>query len=168
MTFQKQVNIEMGFGIPGDIHTDGPTRTESLVMNSEGKQPNYVGYAFTKDATTNVAKAGGAIASGRVFAGILVNSKAYPLFGENGDTLAPTLSLPDNQRGDFLTMGDVVVKVATECKIGDLVAYDTTTGEISTVAAGSQAGSGKALIPNAVVYRFPATAGGLTVIRLTN
>ena len=169
MTFQKQVNIEMGFGVPGDIHTDGPTRTESLVMNSEGSQPNYVGNAFTKDNATSVAKVGGEIASGRVFAGILVNAKAYPLFGTNGDTLAPTLALPDHQRGDFLTMGDVVVKVATSCKIGDLVAYDTTTGELSTVAVGSSAGSGKVLIPNAVVYRFPVTTeGGLTVIRLTN
>lgn len=168
MTFQKQVNIEMGFGVPGDLHTDGPTRTESLTIKSDGKA-NNVGFAFTKDASTGVASVGGTVASGRVFAGILVNSKAYALYGKVGDTLSPSLALPDGHQGDFLTMGDVVVKVSTACKIGDLVAYDTTTGELSTVAVGGSAGSGKALIPNAVVYRFPVTAeGGLTVIRLTN
>lgn len=170
MAFQKNVNIEMGFGVPGDIHTSGPTRTESLVVNSEGAQLNLVGRAYTKDASKNVAKVGGEVASGRVFAGILVNSKAYALEGLSGDTLAPTLAVADNSQGDFLTMGDVVVQVSTACNIGDLVAYDTTTGELSTVAVGGTASSGKALIPNATVYRFPVTSGtgGLTVIRLTN
>lgn len=78
--------------------------------------------------------------------------------------------MADNTQADFLTMGDVVVQVSTPCKIGDLVAYDTTTGELSTVAVGGSASGGKALIPNATVYRFPVTSGsgGLTVIRLTN
>ena len=169
MAFQNSVNIEMGFGVQGDLHTTAPTRTESLIMDSEGAQKNIVGFAFTKNATTNIAKVGGEVANGRVFAGILVNSKAYALCGTEKGTLEPTLALPDNAQGDFLTMGDVVVKVTTACKIGDQVAYDTTTGELSTVAVGDSAGSGKALIPNAVVYRYPVTAeGGLTVIRLTN
>lgn len=170
MAFQKNVNIEMGFGVPGDIHTGGPTRTESLVVNSDGAQLNLVGRAFTKDASKNVAKVGGAIESGRVFAGILVNSKAYALTGLSGNPLAPTLAVADNTQADFLTMGDVVVQVSTACKIGDLVAYDTTTGELSTVAVGGSASSGKTLIPNATIYRFPVTSesGGLTVIRLTN
>lgn len=170
MAFQNTVNIEMGFGVVGDVHLDSPRRTESLVVNSEGAQQNLVGRAYTKDASTNIAKVGGEVASGRVFAGILVNSNAYAATGLAGDPLAPSLALADNAQGDFLTMGDVVVQVSTACKVGDLVAYDTTTGALSTVAVGGTAESGKALIPNATVYRFPVTAstGGLTVIRLTN
>lgn len=38
MTFQQKINIEQGFGVPGDIHLDSPMRAESLVMNSEGSQ----------------------------------------------------------------------------------------------------------------------------------
>lgn len=169
MAFQTKVNIEQGFGVPGDIHLDSPTRTESLIIDSNGANPNVVGYAFTKDASTNIAKVGGEIAAGRVFAGILVNSKEYPMYGTAEGALEASLAIKDGIHGDVLTMGDIVVRVTTSCKIGDLVAYDTTTGELSTVAVGGSAGAGKALIPNAVVYRYPVTAsGGLTVIRLTN
>lgn len=169
MTFQKQINIEQGFGVPGDIHLDSPMRAESLVMNSEGSQKNIIGYAFTKDASTNVAKVGGEIASGRVFAGILANSKEYPLHGTEKGVLEPTLALPDHSRGDFVTMGDVVVRVKSACKIGDFVVYDAVTGELSTVADKSSLG-GKQLVPNAVIYRYPVanSEGGLTVVRLTN
>ena len=169
MTFQREVGIAQGFGVPGDIHLDSPTRAENLLINSSGKK-NFYGYAFTKDATTNVAQVGGAIASGKVFAGVLANPKEAVLYGTENGTLEPTLAVPDLQRGDFVTMGDVVVHVATKCNIGDLVVYDTTTGELSTVAAGTaSAGSGKAFVPNAVIYRYPVTGnGGLTVIRLTN
>lgn len=91
------------------------------------------------------------------------------MYGTAEGALEASLAIKDGIHGDVLTMGDIVVRVTTSCKIGDLVAYDTTTGELSTVAVGGSAGSGKALIPNAVVYRYPVTAsGGLTVIRLTN
>lgn len=169
MTFQQKINIEQGFGVPGDIHLDSPMRAETLVMNSAGTQKNVVGYAFTKDAATNVAKVGGAIATGRVFAGILANSKEYALYGTEKGTLEPTLALPDNARGDFVTMGDVVIRVKTACKVGDFVVFDATTGELSIVADKSNLG-GKQLVPNAVIYRYPVTNsnGGLTVVRLTN
>ena len=127
MTFQKSVNIEQALGVPGDIHTTSPKRSEPLFVDSKGVNPNIVGFAFTKDTSTNIAQVGGAIANGRVFAGILANSKEYALFGVNGDTLAPTLALPDHQLGEFVTMGDLVVKVTTACKVGDFIAYDTTT-----------------------------------------
>ncbi|TCJ96152.1 hypothetical protein EV694_1704 [Volucribacter psittacicida] len=170
MAFQKTVQTEQGFGVPGDIHLNSPTRAESLLIQSGSGQKNIYGYCFTKDASTNIAKVGGEISSGRVFAGILANPKESISYGTEAGTLEPTLNIPDNQHGDFITMGDVVVKVSTKCAVGDLVVYDTTTGELSTVAAGTAtAGAGKAFVPNAVIYRYPVTAaGGLTVIRLTN
>lgn len=169
MAFQREVGFAQGFGVPGDIHLDSPTRAENLLIDSKGKKNSY-GYAFTKSNATNIATVGGEIKEGAVFAGILANPKEAVLFGNEKGTLEPTLSIPDGQRGDFVTMGDVVIHVATKCNIGDLVVYDISTGELSTVAAGTQqAGEGKAFVPNAAIYRYPVTAqGGLTVIRLTN
>lgn len=169
MTFQTKINIEQGFGVPGDIHLDSPMRAESLVIDSKGAQKNLVGYAYTKDTATNIAQVGGSVASGRIFAGILANSKAYPLYPSEEGTLAPSLALPDHVRGDFVTMGDVVIRIKGTAKIGDFVVFDSTTGEISAVADKSNLG-GKQLVPNAVIYRYPVTnsEGGLTVVRLTN
>ncbi|MGV7078483.1 structural cement protein Gp24 [Testudinibacter sp. P80/BLE/0925] len=169
MTFQKTVNFEQGFGVPGDIHLDSPIRAESLVVDSKGAQKNHYGYAYTKDASTNIAQVGGAIGAGKVFAGIMVNSKEAALYGGATGTLEPTLAIPDNSQADFAVMADIVVQVSTACKIGDFVVYDETTGALSTVADSSSLG-GKKLVPNAVVYRYPVTSesGGLTVVRLTN
>lgn len=69
MTFQASVNIEQGFGVPGELIVDGPQRAESLIVNSSGVN-NVIGYAFTKDASTNVASVGGVIGNGdSVFTG---------------------------------------------------------------------------------------------------
>ena len=70
MAFQSVVNQNLGFGVQGEILFDGPIRSESLIVNSSGAG-NTIGYAYTKDASTNVAQVGGTIATGRVFAGIL-------------------------------------------------------------------------------------------------
>lgn len=169
MAFQSTVPVLQGFGVPGDIHLEAPFRAEPLTVNSSGTA-NVYGNAFTKDASTNVAKVGGTIAVGTVFAGLLVNSKEATTYGTAAGTLEPTLNLPDNMIGDFAVMGDVVVKVSTACKVGDVLVYDTTTGALSTMAPGATAGAGKAAVPNAVIYRYPVTnaSGGLTVARLTN
>lgn len=169
MAFQKTVNFEQGFGVPGDLHLDSPIRAESLIVDSKGAQKNYYGYAYTKDASTNIAQVGGTIASGRVFAGIMVNSKDAVLYGTASGTLEPTLAIPDLSQANFAVMADVVINVTTACKTGDFVVYDKTTGELSTVADSNALG-GKQLVPNAVIYRYPVTSssGGLTVVRLTN
>lgn len=165
--FQSNVNIDLGFGVNGELIVDGPVRAESLIVNSSGAN-NTVGFAFTKSNSTNVASVGGAIASGVVFAGILVNPKDYALFGTTSGTLTPSLNLPDNAQGEFLTMGTIVVAVTGAANIGDQVQYNLTTGALSCVAPGASATTGNALVPNAVVYRYPTSASGLVAIRLTN
>lgn len=169
MAFQSNVPILQGFGVPGDIIYQSPFRAEPLTVVS-GANPNVYGYAYTKDAATNVAKVGGAIAAGRVFAGLLANSKEATTYGTSAGTLEPTLNLPDNMQGSFASMGDIVIQVPAACKVGDLVCYDTTTGALSTVAPGTAAPAGKALVPNTVIHRHAVTnaSGGLTVARLTN
>lgn len=168
MSFQSAVNIKYAFGVVGELIQDGPQRADSLIVNSNGANPNMVGYAFTKSNSTNVAAVGGSIAAGTVFAGILVNPKVYSSAGSTSDPLAATLQIPDNSQGEFLTMGTIVVNLATAFNIGDTVLYDTTTGELSTMAPGGTPGTGKAVVPNAVVWGYNSAAAGLGAIRLTN
>lgn len=164
--FQSSVNINLAFGVPGELIVDGPMRAESLTLDSSG---GTVGYAFTKSNSTGVATMGGTITNGStVFAGILVNPKVYAARGTTSSPLDVSMSLPGNANGEFLTMGTIVVYLAAAANIGDLVQYNTTTGALSTVAPGASATSGNALIPNAVVYRYPTSGAGLSAIRITN
>jgi len=166
-TFQSTVNINLGFGIPGELIVDGPQRVDSLTLDSAG---GTIGLAFTKSNSTNVATQGGAITSGStVFAGILVNPKAYASYGAvGGAPLDPTLFIGPYSQGEFLTMGTIVVTLVGAANIGDIIQYNTTTGVLSAVAPGSSAATGNALIPNAVVWNYPIAATGLTAIRITD
>jgi hypothetical protein len=166
-SFQSTVNINLGFGIPGELIVDGPQRVDSLSLDSNG---GTIGLAFTKSNTTNVATQGGTITSGStVFAGILVNPKVYASYGAvGGAPLDPTLFLPAYSQGEFMTMGTIVVNLVGSANIGDLVQYNTTTGVLSAVAPGSSATTGNALIPNCVVWYYPQSATGLTAIRITD
>lgn len=168
MSFQQTVNIEQGLGVPGSIYSDAPLRAERLNIYSNGRA-NVYGYAFTKNSTTNIAQVGGEVSSELVFAGILVNTKEAVLYGTTAGTLEPTLAIPDQSQGDFVTMGDVIVKVTSGCKIGDFVLYDRETGALSTTSDRNDL-KDKQLVPNAVIHAYPVTNndGGLTVVRLTN
>lgn len=236
MAFQSTVNINLAFGVPGELIVDGPQRVESLILNSNGSSVNTVGFAFTKDATTGIASIGGvigqgaasvtasisgttmtvtAVASGtlmigetlsgagvtagttitgyltgaggtgtytvsasqtvasttitasggtpRVLAGILANPKQYASIGTTAGTLTPTLNLPDNSQGDFLTMGTVVAYLNSAGNIGDAIYYNVNTGALYAAT-----GNTLATLPNAAVYRYPTAAAGLVAVRLTN
>jgi len=165
-TFQSTVNVNLGFGIPGELIVDGPQRVDSLTLDSTG---GTIGLAFTKSNSTNVATQGGTVGTGVLFAGILVNPKVYASYGAvGGDPLDPTLFLHGNSQGEFLTMGTIVVTLVGAANIGDIVQYNTTTGVLSAVAPGASATTGNALIPNAVVWNYPQSATGLTAIRITD
>jgi hypothetical protein len=244
MTFQSSVNVLQGFGVPGEVQLIGPMRAESLIINSNGLQPNTYGYVAFKSNSTNIAQMGGVASTGAssftgsitgttltvtgsptgavtigqtisgtnvtvgttitgyltgvgaagtytvsvsqsvtsttitgtggpdlLFAGIMANPKEATLWGTTSGTLTPTLVIPDNAQADFLTMGDVVVAINTACNIGDLFAYNVSTGALSTYALiGGSVPAGCLAVPNAVVYRYPVanSGGGLTVARLTN
>lgn len=165
-TFQSTVNVNLGFGVPGELIVDGPQRVDVLNLDSSG---GTIGLAFTKSNTTNVATQGGTITSGStVFAGILVNPKAYASYGAvGGNPLDPTLFLTGYSSAEFMTMGTIVVTLVGAANIGDIVQYNTTTGVLSAVAPGSSASAGNALIPNCVVWNFAQTATGLAAIRIT-
>ena len=105
-----------------------------------------------------------------VIGGLMANPKEGTLWGDTADTLAPTLAIPDQAQADFCVMGDVIVQVGTACHIGDNLAYNVSTGALSTYAPGGTPPTGCLQVPNAVIYRYPVTnsGGGLTVARLTN
>ena len=165
-TFQSTVNVNLGFGIPGELIVDGPQRVDSLTLDDVG---GYIGTAFTKSNTTNIASQGGAVVAGTsVFAGILVNPKAYASFGGANAPLDPTLFLGPNTQGEFLTMGTIVVTLDGAANIGDLVQYNETTGVLSAIEPGTAPATGFALVPNAVVWNYPQSATGLAAIRITD
>lgn len=166
-TFQSTVNINLGFGIPGELIVDGPQRVQPLNLDGVG---GYIGTVFTMNNVTGVASEGGVITPGStVFAGILVNPKVYASYGAvGGNPLDPTLFLGPYSEGEFLTMGTIVVNLASSANIGDIVIYNETTGVMSAIEPGTSPSAGYALVPNAVVYAYPTTNPGLVAVRLTD
>ena len=174
MTFQSTVNIFPSLGIPGEIYDTGPVRAEPFILNSI-TNPNIFGYAFSVSAegVAVVGNPGGT----NVFAGYLVNPKNSALYGVGGDPLAPTLILPDQNIGQILSMGSIIVSLpipalATVINIGDLIVYNNVTGALQSISPATALPVG--FSPGyAVVDRFtPNTAVatgtfGLAVIRVT-
>lgn len=129
MAFQSSVSTAQGFGVVGELYTDGPHRAQTYILNSSG-QAQYVGYAYTKVSEGN-AMVGGT----GVFAGILGNPKAYASRGTTaGGSLAPTLILSDYEEGELVSMGSMVVSLPAAAVIGDLVAFNNTTGALTTMS----------------------------------
>ena len=138
-SFQSTVNIEYGFGVPGSLYDDGPVRSFPAELVSASAAYNIVGATAytvtTADPGNNsgslVAAAGGTGA----FAGILMNPKVYATAGTSAGALIPTMTLPNYFIGELLNMGDIIVSIPGPANIGDLVAYDNTTGALSAYPA---------------------------------
>lgn len=130
MPFQSTINIEQGFGVIGEILFDGPLRAKPGVL--KGTAANIVvGRAFTIDAADGQFQPGGT----GVFGGILGNPKALASVGTSaGGPLAPTLTVPAGQIGEFVTMGYVVVSLATAANQGDKVTFSQSTGALSALS----------------------------------
>jgi hypothetical protein len=161
MTFQSSVALQQGFGVSGDLFNDGPRRAESCILVSADASYNVFGRAFTK-TSEGIAAAGGT----GVFGGILVTPKVQPLQGTTGGTLTPTLTLPNYAQAELLTMGSIVVTLPAAAAIGDLVVYDNTTGELSTITPGSALPVAHSFAFAFVDY-FTVAAAGLAVITVT-
>lgn len=136
--FQSQVNIQYAFGIPGSLYDDSPVRSAPWELNSVSAAYNIIGAtAFTAvsadpgdSSASGVAKAGG---TGQ-FVGILANNKVYATSGPSGSALNPTMTLPNFFIGELVSMGHLIVSLPGPANVGDLVAYDSTTGALSTYA----------------------------------
>jgi hypothetical protein len=171
MSFQSSIQIRQGFGVPGEVFQDVPWTVLSYTLNSSGT-PNVIGStAYTVSgydpAGSAVVEAGNGGAYG--FAGILAIPKDYALTGIDGDSLSPTLELPDETQAEIVSQGMMVVHLPSgTVNIGDFIIYNNTTGTLDSMAP-------SAIIPdgyssaNAIVSQFSqdiAFGGGLAVIQI--
>lgn len=130
MAFQSTVELQQGFGVVGELMTTSPVRAKTYNLDSADAAYNVVGRAFT------VTSQGTAAAGGTgVFAGILANPKAYASQGTAaGGSLAPTLTLRNDEIGELVTMGQMIVALPAAASIGDKITYHTTTGLLGSVS----------------------------------
>lgn len=117
--------------------------------------------AFTQSPEGN----GYAVLGGEgVFAGILVNPKMYA----NYLNLKPTLTLPNATQGGLCTFGHVFVKSQSAYAVGDIVAYDKTTGKISAYVNKDAVPANAVVIPNARFYKYSGAANTVGILELGN
>ena len=164
MGFQSTINIAQGFGVVGEIVFDGPTRAQPGVLkvgtSTAGGADIVVGRAFTIDAADGQFQPGGT----GTFGGILANPKALSSIGtSSGGPLAPTLTVPAGEVGEFVTMGEILVALPAAAAIGALIYFTNATG---ILGVGTAAG-GQTQIPTARVKRYANAAAGIAVISLT-
>lgn len=162
--FQTAVQLQQGFGVPGELFTDSPFRAQSYIINSGGTPANNViGSTCCTISSQGVVTPGGT----GVFAGFLVDPKNIALQGTlAGGTLAPTLQVPDYTQVECLTMGTIVVNLPGAAAIGDVIIFDQTTGAISSQAPTADLPDGSSFA-NAVVDYFTVSAAGLAVVTVT-
>lgn len=174
MGFQKSINIFTALGVPGELSFDGPIRSKSYILFSSGTA-NLVGNAYTVSAQPNVDPVGNSslsptaqVGGSGVFAGILVNPKAYAAVGTTAlGPLAPTLQVPDYTQAELLDMGEVFVNLPGPANIGDLVTFDPLTGNLNSITPTSSftasiAPGGSAGVPD-VLTVTALTAGSIQV-----
>jgi hypothetical protein len=172
--FQQTVKSDIGAGIVGELAFDSAIRATPATLNTPGENGeanNVIGRAFTYQPNPNgvlepmPVRAGGT----GTFAGILGSPKAYANYGVLGDALGANPTLPngaivelfEETAGIFVDLGSAAVTA------GNLVIYNTTTGELAPLAAGQPLPEGYAVVPGAVVVRYNVPADtGIAVIAL--
>lgn len=138
MGFQSSVNVNLAFGLVGELFTDGPFRAAPWTLNTtDHPEYNVVGRAFTvvtadpaNGSASGIAAAGGT----GVFAGLFANPKVEALRGTTGGTLEASLAVPNYTIAELVTMGTIIVAVPSAAKIGDVLTFNQTTGVIGTVS----------------------------------
>jgi structural protein gp24 len=137
-SFQQSVNIQYAAGVPGALYDDSPERSAVWELNSASAAYNIIGAtAFTAtSADPGSGDACGVAAAGGTgqFVGILSNSKLYANIGTSAGALISNFVLPNNVPAQLTTMGHLWVTLPGPANPGDVVAYDPTTGALSTYA----------------------------------
>lgn len=156
--FQTAVNLQMGFGVIGELAFEGPTRATTATIVHATAADIVVGrwYTYTSEG---IVRPGGTGAR----AGILCNPKGEASFGQGGVMLAPGLVLPTGTVGEFLYMGAIIIAAPVAAALDAAVFYDNTTG---VIGIGTAAG-GQTQIANARIVRYPNLAAGLAVLEIT-
>ncbi len=164
MPFQSAIFPLQGFGVPGELYQNAPHIALSYTLRS-GAQSNIIGSTAYTITSQGVAQAGAGGLLG--FAGYLIAPKTYALYGVPGDTLAPSLELPNETQAELLTTGMLIVTLPAAAEIGDYVIFDDVTGAVATMVPGDTLPAGFSF-GNAVVSQYTqSTVGaGLAVIQV--
>lgn len=176
--FQTTVGFQQGFGVIGEKAYIGPSRVKPGLLKSADPTLNIVGRAAAIKAGATgsfpVAADGGinpktmqvGVGDAGVFAGLIVNPKAYASLGTlAGGSLAPTTTLPNDIVVELATEDDWIISLAAASNPGDVVYYTTATGVLVTAAPGA-AIPGGAAGPIGTIDRFVNAAASLAVVHL--
>lgn len=159
MGFQSSVAFNQGYGVVGEYNRFGPSRGQSLILESDNPANNEIGRAFTIKSEGK-AEAGGDGA----FAGILAWPKEQVSDGTlAGGPLAATLVLPNQAQAGFITMGEINVYYNNAFTIGQGVYFDNRDGKIY---AGTAAGGYQEQIVGAYVSRQSSGVAGIGALTL--
>lgn len=172
--FQQTVKTDIGAGIVGELAFDSAIRAVPVALATPGEggeENNVIGRAFTYIANASGALEPNPVRAGGTgtFAGILGSPKAYANYGVLGDALGANPTLPNGAIVELFeeTAGIFVDLGLGAAAVGNLVIYNTTTGELAPLAAGQPLPEGYAVVPDAVVVRYNVPADtGIAVIAL--
>lgn len=176
MAFPATVRTDIASGFPGDLALDGPTYASPVVISDGGGSVDdlVIGRVFSIDNSTFDPQVAvpGRPSSSYVTPGILVSRGQQASYGTAaGGPLASTLVLPPNTVAEVLHgCAGVFVTVLNPALVrpGNLVIFDTDTGEIDTIFAGGALPDGFEVLAGATVLRDRAAdPSGLTIISLT-
>lgn len=160
MGFQSTVSLAQGFGVPGELFTDAPSQvTPYSILTTGHPEYNIIGKTCCTISSEGVVTAGGT----GVFAGFLVDPKTQALYGTSGAPLNPSLTVPNYNIVECLTMGVIVVTLPAAAAIGDYVVFTNATGAISTITPVTPLASGTTFA-NAIVTNYTVSGAGLAVI----
>lgn len=164
MAFQSTVSIQQGFGVPGEMFTDSPHTAQTYTIVSASSALNIIGQTCCTITSQGVCEAGAGGSLG--FAGFLVNPKVEALYGTVGQPLAPSMTIPNNNIAELLTMGQIIVQLPAAAAIGDYVIFDDVSGAIETIAPTDPLPTGKTFA-NAIVSFFTPNAVGSQMAVIT-
>lgn len=159
MPFQSTVNVNLGFGVPGEIIFDGPTRVEPLQINSAGLS-NVIGYAFTKDAATNTARVGGVIGTGSASVTGSISGATLTVTAVGSGLIQPGMTLS----GSGVTAGTTVVAVLTGSGgVGTYLVSASQTASSTTITGTGNGSVFAGILANPKVYASVGTAANGTL-----
>jgi hypothetical protein len=198
---QTIVNRAYTTGFPGQIVRVGPQRakiariTNASVGTDPAASTNRMSRVFGANGDASVlgstlaAQADLVVLGGAAFYGILGHPERYVMYGQTGNSLAPSIDLPQGAEGEFFDMFTGMVcevfnptAAAIAQKYGDTLAYVPNNistannpdaipyGGLVWVAAGGAVPTGMLAVPNAkiiVATSIAASAAGAPASALT-
>jgi hypothetical protein len=164
MPFQSAVNVNPGFGVPGDIRFDGPQRIESGTVYSAGLQPNIIGYGFTRDAVTGIYTVGGQIGTGEASVTGSIAAGTSPVAGVLTVTAVNSGVVTNGMvlSGTNVTAGTKVLRQLTGAAggVGTYQLSVASTASSTTITGAGNAQVWGGILCNSKVYASYGTVSG--------